>query len=54
MFRLKTDESKMSRLVKVDMFSGGMVVCMRRVVVTPRGLMLACLHFALSLFFVAR
>jgi len=40
-----------ARLVRVAMVSGYMVLRMRKVMATPRRLVLACFHFALSLFF---
>ena len=39
------------RLVRVAMVSGCMVLRMRKVMATPRRLVLACFHFALSLIF---
>ena len=45
--RRKQDER---RLVRVAMVSG-MVLRMRKVMATPRRLVLACFHFALSLIF---
>lgn len=40
-----------ARLVRVAMVSGYMVLRMREVMATSRRLVLACFHFALSLFF---
>ena len=40
-----------ARLVRVAIVSGHMVLRMRKVMATPRHLVLVCFHFALSLFY---